>query len=97
MANSVHTARWVSQLADTGWDIHVFDLQKAGLTPELKVGTVYTFCRATKATRNVAQHHYVWPFSTLWPLPRGERFVLRYLLPPIWKTFSFPEQIPWQN
>ena len=44
MANSIHTARWVSQLKGQGWDIHVFDARESGLTPEFtKVHCVARF------------------------------------------------------
>jgi hypothetical protein len=35
MAFSVHTAGWVSQLRDTGWDVEVFDMTGMGAIPEL--------------------------------------------------------------
>ena len=30
MAESVHTARWISQIADEGWDIHLFSCDHSG-------------------------------------------------------------------
>ena len=61
MANSVHTARWVSQLKDTGWDIHVFDMLEGGLTPELSGDvTTYTFNRPSESSSNVSKTHHFW-------------------------------------
>ncbi len=42
MPDSVHTARWVSQLADTGWEIHLFSSNNSGFTcTELRNVTVH--------------------------------------------------------
>ena len=49
MAESIHTARWISQIADQGWDIHLF--------PSIDNGVVH------QRLRHVTVHHsvYVWP------------------------------------
>ena len=65
MTNSIHTARWIGQLADTGWDIHVFNAMTGGLIPELKGVTAYTFHRPAKSSSNLKQVHYI---SSLRPL-----------------------------
>lgn len=44
MANSVHTARWVDQLADQGWDLHLFP-------------STDSWIEAHPALRNVTLHH----------------------------------------
>lgn len=42
MSESIHTARWISQIADQGWDIHLFPSKDWGLVhPEIKNITVY--------------------------------------------------------
>jgi hypothetical protein len=42
MADSVHTARWISQIDDQGWDIHLFPSIDRGVThPDLKNITVH--------------------------------------------------------
>src|SRR5438132_13682809 len=42
MAESVHTARWLGQLRDTGWDIHLFpSLDSGGVHPALAGVTVH--------------------------------------------------------
>jgi len=42
MAESIHTARWIDQIADMGWDIHLFPSIDYGRThPNLRNITVY--------------------------------------------------------
>ena len=36
MPNSIHTARWISQLRDCGWDLHLYPGYFAQLHPEIK-------------------------------------------------------------
>ena len=45
MANSIHTARWISQLNGQGWDIHVFDALESTVSPELTGVTAHVFHR----------------------------------------------------
>jgi glycosyltransferase involved in cell wall biosynthesis len=40
---SVHTARWISQLGEQGWDIHLFPSDQGGIHPDLKNVTTYGF------------------------------------------------------
>lgn len=40
MSNSIHTARWIAQIADQGWDIHLF--------PSIDVATVHPECKNLK-------------------------------------------------
>ena len=42
MAESVHVARWISQIQDQGWDLHLFPSLDFGLVhPDLRNMTVY--------------------------------------------------------
>lgn len=89
MANSIHTARWVGQLYNTGWDIHVFDAMESVVHPELRGVTAYTSCRTAKSAYNVRKLHSTWPFT------RGAGFVRRnfpriakVLLPPRVETLT---------
>ena len=46
MSNSIHTARWIGQIADEGWDLHLFPSQDFGAThPQL---------------RNISVHHSIY-------------------------------------
>ena len=49
MANSIHTARWINQLADQGWDIHLFPVEDKGIHPDLRNLTTHDFlCHSRK-------------------------------------------------
>src|SRR5689334_2097183 len=41
MQNSIHTARWVNQLAGQGWDIHLFGVREFDPHPQLRNITYY--------------------------------------------------------
>lgn len=43
MLNSIHTVRWVNQLKDEGWDIHLFPVEDWGIHPDLRNVTVHNF------------------------------------------------------
>ena len=85
MANSVHTAGWISQLADTGWDVHVFDAMEGSLSPELKGVTAYTYYRPLKTACNVKKVH------SILPLPRGIGFICHRLK--LMRSFFMPSRI----
>ncbi len=85
MANSAHTAGWVGQLADTGWDIHVFDAMEGSLSPELKGVTAYTYYRPLKTACNVKKVH------SILPLPRGIGFICHRLK--LMRSFFMPSRI----
>ncbi len=46
MANSIHTARWLGQIADEGWDLHLF--------PSLDQGAAHA------QLRNITVHHSIY-------------------------------------
>ena len=58
---SIHTARWLNQLKDTGWEVHVFQSNVFGpaICPDLSCGTVY-FPKPTKVPDGVTA---VWTLS----------------------------------
>lgn len=43
MANSIHTVRWISQIEDQGWDVHLFPSIDIGMTvhPDLRNTTIH--------------------------------------------------------
>jgi glycosyltransferase involved in cell wall biosynthesis len=41
MPESIHTARWINQIADRGWDIHLFPVHSAVPSSELRNVSVY--------------------------------------------------------
>jgi len=77
MANSVHTTRWINQLTDLGWDIHLFPVEDWGIHPELRNLTVHNFLfrRPSGLDRSVR-------VVGSWPFPRtsglARRIVKRF-------------------
>lgn len=64
MANSVHTARWIKQLTDQGWDIHLFPVEDAGIHPDLRNLTVHDFlCHKPSELHQSVGLVGSWPFS----------------------------------
>ncbi|MEX2007805.1 MAG: glycosyltransferase [Candidatus Levyibacteriota bacterium] len=51
MGNSVHTARWVKQLCNKGWDIHLF--------PSIGTGSVYPDISGVTIHRAVSNPHFL--------------------------------------
>ena len=42
MSESIHTVRWISQVADEGWDLHLFPSVDQGIThPQLRGVDIY--------------------------------------------------------
>ena len=58
MSESIHTARWVSQIADEGWDLHLFPSVDQGIThPQLRgVDIHHSFYVHHEKTPNVQFH-----------------------------------------
>jgi len=46
---SIHAAKWINQLRNTGWELHVFQgvVPGYGVSPEFKCGTLYLPCPVT--------------------------------------------------
>ncbi|MDQ3630429.1 MAG: hypothetical protein M3417_03955, partial [Actinomycetota bacterium] len=67
MAESVHTARWISQLGQEGWDVHLFPVSTRPLHADLRQVTVHAPVRRPRPDldRSVRQR------GIRWPLPRG--------------------------
>lgn len=76
-AFSVHTARWISQLHGTGWEIHLFDPGNGLIHEDLKGITLYTGWKKPRPPRGT-RVVYRWPFT------RGRHFVARRF-PWLWR------------
>lgn len=63
---SVHAARWVNQVADNGWDLHLFPAFEAPVHPDFRNITTYSLMHDPSQELNPAIRERV-----LWPLPRG--------------------------
>lgn len=63
MPDSIHTARWISQIADQGWDIFLFPVFIARSSPDLRNLTVFeSFIPGRKVKENHV--HSIW-----WTIP----------------------------
>jgi len=64
MSNSVHTARWINQIADQGWDIHLFPSLDSDIYPELRNLAIHDrLVRSANSGKNVNQVGSLpWPF-----------------------------------
>ncbi len=60
---SIHTARWIAQLADEDWDIHLFPVHDGPVHPDLKNVTVHSFYRTSPFGNNdrVTRKGLPWP------------------------------------
>src|SRR5208282_2668248 len=80
MAHSVHTARWINQLAGMGWDVHLFPVENGDVHSSLSDVTVHDFTgkRPDRLNGAVRLVDDLWPWSKNgWPLPRGARLARR--------------------
>ncbi|MBI5965997.1 MAG: glycosyltransferase family 4 protein [Chloroflexi bacterium] len=68
-AVSIHTARWINQLKDQGWDIHLFDVRGSFPHAELQGVTEYSLLFPRK-------------ISSSKPVSYGHPFFLKYGLDP---------------
>ena len=72
LGESIHVARWIKQLKDQGWDIHVFPYSAYdGIHPELENVTVHTLVQRPKEYTPAT----VRQTGLTWPLRRGRRSV----------------------
>jgi len=64
MANSIHTCRWVNQITDQGWDIHLFPVESAGIHPSFKNVTVHEllYQRPPGLSSSTRVKGLKWPF-----------------------------------
>jgi len=69
MTESVHTARWISQLNDTGWDIHIFPSipNFYNINPELANVTVHGLFVKPKYSGQRLKFNKAFP----WPFKKG--------------------------
>jgi glycosyltransferase involved in cell wall biosynthesis len=81
MSDSIHAARWINQVADQGWDIHLFPSIDYGAThQDLKNITVYHSIFGVKKNRNTKVTYSGYPiFSTI--IAWGSRLILKLFSP----------------
>jgi glycosyltransferase involved in cell wall biosynthesis len=61
-AVSIHTARWISQLREQGWDLHVFDMLGSFPHPELQGVTEYSMLLPRRIPFSKREPSYGHPF-----------------------------------
>jgi hypothetical protein len=65
MANSIHTARWITQFADQGWDLHLFSSIDSGIVhPGLRNITVHHSFYGMQADRDPTVKSRGMPFPS---------------------------------
>ena len=71
-ANSIHTARWLHEIQEQKWDIHLFPVQSAGVHSELRDVTVHNLLnyKPPGLHKSVCVQHS-------WPISSGLHFVGR--------------------
>src|SRR2546421_1732090 len=67
IGESVHTARWLSQIADEGWDLHIFPVEVGLPHPDYRNVTIHTFYRQHWNGSNSGVNQK----GISWPLPPG--------------------------
>jgi len=71
LVDSIHTARWIDQIADEGWDIHLFPSLGSAVHPQLRNLTIHdSILRA----HGMDERQVLLPGTVPWPLPNGAAF-----------------------
>lgn len=70
MADSIHTALFINQIADEGWDIHLFPSTDSAINPDLRCLTVHDGMIRYSGMDYSVRQSGAWP----WPFPRFERW-----------------------
>jgi glycosyltransferase involved in cell wall biosynthesis len=68
LCNSIHTARWLNQLVNEKWDVHLFSTDESGIHESLQDVTVHALFRKplNRVDSGIRQT------GLRWPLPRGK-------------------------
>jgi len=63
MANSVHAARWINQVSDQGWDLHLYSSSNHRIHPDFRNITIYNFSSARpEGLDRSVKVRGLWPF-----------------------------------
>ena len=73
MANSIHTARWVNQITDQGWDVHLFPVELAEIHSSFRNVTIHEllYQRPRGLSPSVRINGLKWPFQRGILISRG--------------------------
>ena len=82
---SIHTARWINQVADQGWDLHLFPSSEAPLHPDFRNLTTYFIQKDPSVRLDASVRARV-----LWPMSRGGHTLQRLAqrVPSAWSDRS---------
>lgn len=87
VGGSIHTARWIDQLVDRGWDLHLFPTEIHHLRPELRGVTLHDVEDPRRFTRErtVTIHdRFYSAFGRDWALPFGRYRATQWMMR--WQT-----------
>ena len=94
---SVHAARWINQIIDCGWDLHVFSTTEQTWHPDFRGVTAYSFQSRSGGDKAENRFHQ----RRLWPLRYAAYRVERLgaLLPERWRSRAswLARVIQWLN
>jgi glycosyltransferase involved in cell wall biosynthesis len=81
MSDSIHTARWINQISEKGWDIHLFPSIDYGAShPDLKNVTIYHSIYGVKKNQNPNVKYSGYPvFSNI--IAWGARLIKKIIYP----------------
>jgi hypothetical protein len=66
MPDSLHTARWISQIADQGWEIYLFPAYIGPIRPEIKNATIFGSLPRGKNSMNSRIKFVWWTILPFW-------------------------------
>jgi len=89
MADSIHTARWINQISQQDWDIHVFDFNEGGVNAELSNVTTHTVYPPSKQQTRLKACESNFPFRLRYGFVRRNlpSLLERHLFPPRVESF----------
>ncbi len=86
MPNSIHIARWINQVSDRGWDIHLFSSTPELVHPDFRNLTIYGFSSFRPKGLDPSVR-----LRGVWPLRRGYSLIRHLALGyPVFQRFA-----PW--
>ena len=88
MPNSVHVARWINQISDRGWDLHLFASTPELVHPDFRNITIYGFSSFRPKGLDPSVR-----LRGVWPLRRGYSLIRHLALgyPVVFQRF-----VPWR-
>ena len=79
---SVHSARWINQIAGCGWDLHVFGAFESPWHPDFENVTAYSYATRARNAGKSFQNKRLWPL----PVATERAKMLASRLPEHWSS-----------